>query len=239
LGYSEKPQFHDQEKTLCSAGTIPGSYFIEAGLITSGILMQWFVEQFLKELPKEDAFSIVFKEIMTSQVGANGVVFMPHFKGVAAPFWNPLAKGVFFNTTLSTTRGDMARSVLEGISLDMALNFALVKETMGGTVERVAIAGGMTRREIFNQMQADVYNQPVWIADSAEASSLGAWMSGVVAIGAYKDHEKALEQIQAKNPLKYVPDSEAVAMYDKIQQKRLKLYDALVSSKVYEAFAEC
>lgn len=238
LGYAEQPQFHALEKTLCSAGTIPGSYFIEAGLITSGILMQWFVEQFLKELPKEEAFSTAFKEILTSSVGSNGVVLMPHFKGVAAPFWNPLAKGMFFNVTLSTTRGDMARSVLEGISLDMALNFALVKETMGGNVAKVAIAGGMTRRGVFNQMQADVYNQPVWIADSAEASSLGAWMSGAVAIGVYENHEKAFEQIQAKNPVKYEPNSDAVAIYAKTQQKRLALYDALVSSRVYETFAE-
>lgn len=237
LGYAKEPRFDEGMRSLCSAGTIPGSYFVEAGLITSGILVQWFVEQFFKDIPREEAFDRLFEELAQAPVGSHGVVVLPHFKGVAAPFWNPKAKGVFFNVTLATTRADMARAVLEGISLDMALNFELIKEVMGSCT-RISIAGGMTRRDVFNQIQADVYKHDVWIADSAEASSLGAWMSAVVAVGLYANHAKAYEIVAAKHPRVFAPRQEATALYDAIQRKRIGLYDVLSSNEIYEQFSE-
>lgn len=236
LGFSSKPQFDDEELTLCSVGAVPGTYVVEAGLITSGILVQWFVEQFLQELPQDKAFDKIFDDIASSPVGANGVIMLPHFKGVAAPYWNPKAKGLFFNVTLSTTRSDMARSVLEGICLDMAQNLALIKRNIG-EIDKVAISGGMTRREVFNQMQADVYGQEVLLADTREASSLGAWMSAMVAIDLIPSYQDAYQMIATKNPVSFQPNPATVLFYSNLMKLREDLYSALDIGNVYKNFS--
>lgn len=235
LGFSTEPKFDDQELTLCSVGSVPGSYSVEAGLITSGILVQWFVEQFFQEVPLESAFNKVFKDIASSPVGANGVVVLPHFKGVAAPYWNPKAKGLFFNITLSTTRSDMARSILEGLCLDMAQNLALIKRNIG-KIDKIAIAGGMTKRDVFNQMQADVYNQDVWIANTSEASSLGAWMSAMVGIGAASTYREVFDMVCSKNPVSFHPNPESVLVYTERKRQREELYSVLEKGNVYNSF---
>lgn len=227
LGFSNKPKLHPKQKTLCSAGPLPGSYFIEAGLITGGILNQWFVEQFYKGLEIEESFAKYFKEIEASPVGSNGVVALPHFKGASAPYWNPKSKGTFFNITLSTTRADMGRSVLEGVALEMGLNFALIKNLIGNEFKGIAIGGGMTRRDIFNQMQADIYNHEVSVAESTEATSLGAWMSAMVAIKEYSDHKTAYSQIVSKSLKSFGPNSNSAETYKNIQMKRELLYNSL------------
>jgi glycerol kinase len=237
LGYSRKPRLHKERKTLCSAGTIPGSYFIEGGLITGGVLVQWFVEQFYQGYTADLGYDLLFAEANKSPVGSNGVVLLPHFKGAAAPFWNPKAKGMFFNLTLATTRGDMARAVLEGISLDMALNFTAIKELVGADFKSISIGGGMTRRDLFNQMQADVYQLPVTVAESPEASTQGAWMSGVVALGHHADHQSAYKAIASKRTKRFDADAESSKVYETLQENRLLLYDVLTSRpELYERF---
>ena len=93
-----------------------GEHASMAGLATSGTLTHWFREQFGKELDLNSSFAELTKEANTSQPGANGIVFLPYFSGERTPIHDPNAKGTIFGLRLDHVRGDVYRSLIEGIA---------------------------------------------------------------------------------------------------------------------------
>jgi len=152
IAYSDKPQFDDDCRTLCSASAIPGKWIVEAGIFNSGSVHRWFKEQFYPS--GENIYDLMNEEAAQSPVGANGVMMLPHFEGSAAPYWNPMAKGMFFNLSLATTRSDFTRAILESIALEIKHNISLI-ENLIGEVFMVSVAGGLTTLGLFNQIQSD------------------------------------------------------------------------------------
>ncbi len=235
IAYSEKPRFHPDCTTLCSAAAAPGKWIVEAGIFTTGLIHRWFKENFYPDTP--DAYDIMNREVDMSPIGANGVLMPPHFEGSAAPYWNPRAKGMFFNITMATKRADLARAVIEGIALEIGHNITLL-EGLDVAVNRVSVAGGLTSLDTFNQIQADIFNKPVIRYDNNEASSLGALMSACVSMGFYENYADAFKAIVASAPRTYTPDPSAVQKYKSIMNKKKKLYDALNNAEIYNLFSE-
>ncbi|RAI33011.1 FGGY-family carbohydrate kinase [Rhodoplanes serenus] len=233
IAYSDEPRFHPECRTLCSAGAVPGTWIVEAGIFTTGLVHRWFKEQFYPE--GADAYAVMNEEARRSPPGAKGVLLVPHFEGSAAPYWNPLARGLFFNLTMATTRADMARAVVEGIAFEIAKDVQLL-ESLGVPIESVRVAGGLTTLDLFNQIQADAFAKPVLHYDNSEASSLGALMSATVTLGLYADHPQAFRTIVADEPETYLPDDAVTRRYRRILQRKDALYDALDAHGIYATF---
>lgn len=121
IAHSEKPQFDNECRTLCSASAIPGKWIVEAGIFNSGAIHRWFREQFYPD--GENVYDLMNEEAAQSPVGSNGLMMLSHFEGSAAPYWNPLAKGIFFNVSLASKRSDFTRAILEGITLEIKAIF--------------------------------------------------------------------------------------------------------------------
>jgi len=229
LGYSETPKFDDKIRVLCTASAIPGKWVLEAGILTSGNIYSWFKNNFYDK-PNYDTIN---REVMESGIGARGVILIPHFKGSAAPYWNPLSRGMFFNTSLETKRGDFARAILEGVSIEMSQNIRLIEDLVG-YVEIVNIAGGLTVFDEFNQIQSDVFNKAVAVYESAEATALGAFISTLVTLGVYKDHQKAYDKLFSTVAIKtYHSISSNVHKYISIRKTQKQLYHAINDAQLY------
>ncbi len=235
IAHSEKPQFDNDCRTLCSASAIPGKWIIEAGIFNSGAIHRWFREQFY---PADDnVYDLMNQEAAESPVGSNGLMMLSHFEGSAAPYWNPLAKGMFFNVSLATKRADFTRAILEGITLEIKSNLSLI-ENLVGEVSMVSVAGGLTSLGLFNQIQSDAFNRTVIRYDNNEASSLGALMSAGVTMGFYTDYEEAFQKISAADPLVYQPDATNNAKYEKLSIRKNELYQSIHQGGVYKLFNE-
>ena len=76
----------------------------------------------------------------------------------------------------------------------------------------VRVTGGIARSEIWNQIQADIYNRPVETVAQEEATALGCAMVAAVGAGIYADYEEA-----AKNMVRvtrcYEPNPDNVELY--------------------------
>ncbi len=229
LGYSEKPKFDDKIRVLCTASAIPGKWVLEAGILTSGNIYSWFKNNFYDV----DDYNIINNEVKQSGVGSRGVILIPHFKGSAAPYWNPLSRGMFFNTSLESKRGDFARSILEGISVEMSINIGLIEELIG-YVEIVNIAGGLTVFEEFNQIQSDVFNKAVAVYENAEATAIGALISTLVTLDKYKDHQTAYNALFGNiNKKTYHSIGENVQKYISLRKVTKHLYSAINDAQLY------
>ncbi|MGI6527469.1 MAG: FGGY-family carbohydrate kinase [Caldicoprobacterales bacterium] len=218
---------------LCSASAVPGKWIVEAGIFNTGAIYRWFRDQFFEG--EKANYTFMNEEAAASPLGSNGVMLIPHFEGSAAPFWNPYAKGLFFNLSLGTKKGDMVRSIFEGIAMEIADNFSLIDLVCGET-NIVSVAGGMTRSDLFNQIQSDVFYKKVARYQNSEATSLGAAMGTAVTLGIYSTYEEAFANIVGKEDRIYEPNAENHIKYDKLRVRKHALYNALNQRGVYEKF---
>jgi sugar (pentulose or hexulose) kinase len=228
LGYSARPVFDPEMRAFCNAAAIPGAYVVEAGMSASGAVYRWFSENFYSEAKNSctDGLTAMNEETAASPPGANGIIFLPRFRagGIdSAAESNAAEKGLFYGLTLATRRGDMARALLEGIAADMAENLGLV-ETLAGKARCVYASGGLTRFELFNQIQADLYGLPVRKAGLGEATALGAWISAATTLGLYGSFkEAAAASEQGAELQEYAPNLANAPTYTRLREARRAL----------------
>ena len=229
IAHVDAPVIDEKKRFLCKIGAIPGSYNLEAGMLTTGTVYRWFLEQFYGGAPGDTQVEAANQEVLTSPPGANGALLLPYFEGSGAPYWNPKDTGMFYGLKLSTTRADMARAVMEGIVLGMEENVSLFRQKLG-TVSQISISGGMTRFDAYNQLQADIYGSDVALYPNRESTSLGAWISAAVACGLYGSYDEAFRRVQPEGSENiFSPAAEMHRFYAELNQRRQKLYQAIQS----------
>ena len=233
VAYADAPTFDDECRTLCSASALPGKWIAEAGIFNTGAIHRWFKEQAYPE--GEAVYDLMNKDVEESPVGANGVIMLSHFEGSAAPYWNPLAKGLFFNLSLGTKRSDMTRAILEGIAMEIGHNISLIENLVKG-ISTVSVAGGLVAFDLFNQIQSDCFNKTVIRYDNNEASSLGALMSAMVTLDVYRDYDEAFRAITPGEPIHFTPNQLNAEKYQALFKRKDALYQALNQSNIYDMF---
>lgn len=234
----DEPAFEADARILCQAAAIPGKWIMEAGIFNTGATYRWFAEQFYQDVgAAENIYEKMNEEARNAPAGSNGLVMIPHFQGSAAPFWNPRANGLFFNLSLDKTRGDFTRAIMEGVAIEIGHNLRLIQK-LTGEISKISVAGGMTRADLFCEIQANTYNRQVYKYQNSEASSLGAAMLALVTLGVYGSIEEAYSQMVEANIQEFSPQEDLVKVYDKINEQKLVLYDAINIGGVYRSFME-
>jgi glycerol kinase len=104
---------------------------------------------------------------------AGGVVCVPSFAGLAAPWWRSDATATFAGMTLASGRGHLVRAVLEGVAAQVAEVAGLVAADLGAPLTRLRVDGGLTRSRVLMQAQADLAQVPVDVYPSPHATALG------------------------------------------------------------------
>jgi len=216
----------------CNVAAVPGTFILEAGVVTSGSIYQWFRREFYRDpVPDAEKYKKIDEEAAASPAGAKGVLLLPHFKGRGSPAWNPAARGAFLNLTPEVGRGDMARAVLEGIALEIGENIETL-EQLSTPAAAIEVSGGMTKSSLFNQIQADCYGRTVERQDDAEATALGAWTSAAVRLGFYPSFETAIGTALKDTPReRFLPDPERNAVYRRAAEERKRLYAGMAQGR--------
>ncbi len=129
----------------------------------------------------------------------------------------------FHGIGLATTRGDLARAVLEGVAGDMADNLDRI-ERWTGPKDRIRAAGGLTRFHEFDRVLASLIGRPVVLAAESEATARGAWISAAVRLGLYPDAASAYSASGAGSGDRVIePDPERREVYGRLREERRKL----------------
>jgi sugar (pentulose or hexulose) kinase len=237
IGHSDKPVLDPGMRVSCNISAVPGACIVEAAVLTSGAVYQWFNDRVLRaggDAP--GAFEALNEEAAGAPAGAGGLLLLPHFKGCGSPHWDPDARGVFCNMSLATTRGEMARAILEAIAVELKESLELV-EQLCGIVRSVHVSGGMTQLKLFNQIQSDVFERPVQRFGGNEATSQGAWIAGAVATGLAASHAEAFARMALPEAAQaYQPDVATQATYRQQRRRSRAVYEALAAPWVRELF---
>ena len=150
-----------------------------------------------------------------------GVFFLPYLSpaGERSPFLAPDARGSFHGLTLATTRGDMARSVYEGLCFVIR---ECLQAAAGNTLHEVRVCGGGAASDYWCQAIADVLRMPVLRSHEKENGARGAHLFALAAIGETRSVDEGIAKYM-KAPQIFLPDPKRCEGY----QMRFTLFQQL------------
>ena len=168
----------------CRIAGEPATYALEGSIAVTGALVQW-----LRDKLGMISSAAEIETLARTVEDSGGVYVVPAFSGLFAPHWRSDARGVIAGLTGFTTKGHLARAVLEAT----AWQTREVIEAMNsdaGTVLRVLRAdGGMTADNLMMQLLADSLGVPVVRPIVSETVSLGAAYAAGLAVGFWPNVE--------------------------------------------------
>ncbi|MDO4336832.1 MAG: FGGY-family carbohydrate kinase [Eubacteriales bacterium] len=226
---SDSPKLDKNKRFLCNMAAVKGKYIVEASMLSSAILYEWFYDNFYTE-SQGDMTSTINAEAEKSRPGAGGMIVLPYFQGRGCPDWNTRATGSFLNVTMHNSRGDFARALLEGIAMESAENLEIIEEYTG-TLDKIYLGGGMTKSSLFNQIQADTANRTFSLNKNEETTALGAFISAAAATGLVSSCQEGRKFIRGTQCV-YRPNSENQKYYQEIRCERQRLYQALYQQEL-------
>lgn len=118
---------------------------------------------------------------------SGGVLCSPALAGLAAPWWDSRASGVFSGLRLGTGRPELVKAFVEGIAAQVAILLRLMQDDLDAAIPALRVDGGLTRSRALMQAQADIAQVPVEIYPSPDATALGAAACGRLSIEADLD----------------------------------------------------
>ena len=71
------------------------------------------------EIRGADPYEIITDTASTARPGAGGLVFLPYLMGERTPHDDALARGALVGLTARTTKAEISRAVLEGITFGL------------------------------------------------------------------------------------------------------------------------
>ena len=174
----------------------PGLWHAFGCPLTSGGAYRWYRDTLRKDLIEQariqntNVYNLLNAEAEQSVPGSHGVIFAPYLSGERCPYPDPYARGVFYGLSLGTTGADMTRAVMEGVTFSLKQVIDLL--TKFTPCEKVYTSGGGSRSALWRQMQADIFNLPVYtMSASGEGGAYGAIMVAGVGCGVWKNLAEA------------------------------------------------
>ncbi|MDR3576537.1 MAG: xylulokinase [Anaerolineaceae bacterium] len=206
---------------------LPQVWHLEAATLAAGLSLKWLRDNVVTG---QDYQSLAN---MASQIaaGAEGLLFLPYLAGERTPLMDPNARAAFVGLTLRHDRRHMARAVMEGVVFGLRQGLDLMIE-MGTPLERILASGGATRHPLWLQLQADIFQRPVYASSTQEATARGAALLAGVGAKVYEDSRDACKQTvrQIGNPV--LPQPENARLYEDIYQTYCQIYPSLKNTGI-------
>ena len=210
---------HPHPKTLTYSHIVPGMWYSVSTTNAAALCMRWFRDAW--GFPGYDAID---EEAAKSPVGANGVFFHPYLQGERCPYWDANLRASFTGVSISSTRGDFARALMEGVAFSLRDCYRTLEE-MKLPAKRIFLIGGGARSRLWRRIVCDVFNRPVLTPEPGDAS-FGSCLLAGVGIGLFADVKDAVEKC-LRIDRTVVPDPVTAAQYDHLFTCYRRIHDAL------------
>lgn len=172
-------------------------YALEGSVFVAGAVVQW-----LRDGLGAFRKSTDIEALASSVPDSGGVMLVPAFTGLGAPYWKPDARGAITGLTRGSTMAHIARAALESIAYQSAaLLQAMSRDAVaagGAPLTELRVDGGACVNNLLMQFQADLLGIPVLRPTMVETTALGAAYLAGLTSGVYKDKQElsALWQVE-------------------------------------------
>ena len=173
--------------SACRTGGAQAPEFaLEGSVFIGGAVVQW-----LRDGLRAIESSHEVQALAASVPDAGGVLMVPAFTGLGAPYWDADARGTIVGLTRGTTMAHIARAALESIAFQSAaLLQAMSRDAVaagGEPVSELRVDGGACVNDLLMQFQADLLGIPVLRPKVIETTALGAAFLAGLSAGVWRD----------------------------------------------------
>jgi len=167
----------------CQAGEggAARQYALEGSVFIGGAVVQW-----LRDGLQAIERAADIEALAASVPDAGGVVFVPSFTGLGAPYWVPSAQGAIFGLSRGTSVAHIARAALESIAFQSAALLQAMQRDAAAPITELRVDGGACANSLLLQFQADLLGIPVVRPQVTETTALGAASLAGLAAGVYR-----------------------------------------------------
>ena len=186
-------QFHRSQNGLLTTSAaqvdaVP-QFALEGSVFVGGAVVQW-----LRDGLRAIEHSGQVQQLAESVPDSGGVMMVPAFTGLGAPYWDADARGTITGLTRGTTMAHIARAALESIAYQSAaLLQAMSRDAVangGQPVSELRVDGGASVNNLLMQFQADLLGIPVVRPACVETTALGAAYLAGLSTGVYQSADE-------------------------------------------------
>ncbi len=152
------------------------AYAIEGGVYNAASAVNW-----ARGLGLFKEFAEI-NEFAAAPAIERGLAFVPALSGLAAPYWDRNAAGLWLGMGLETSAADMVQAVLEGVAF-LAAELIAAMDRATPLTGAISIDGGLSKNPYFCTFLAEALNRPVSVAASADLTGLGTAQLTLIGAG--------------------------------------------------------
>ncbi len=160
------------------------TYALEGSVFTCGAAIQWLRDGMRAIESAQDS------EYYASKVpDSGGVMVVPAFSGLGAPWWDPYARGIIIGITRATNKYHIIRATLESLAYQTADVVDLMERSTSLKISKLRVDGGASANNLMLGFQADILGVPLERPECIETTALGAAYLCGLALGIYKSFD--------------------------------------------------
>ena len=147
------------------------TYSIEGSIFMGGAIMQWLRDELNIIKKAEDS-----EQISLSINDSNGVVIVPAFTGLGAPYWDMNAKGMITGLTRGSNQKHIIRAALECIAFQVNDILLAISKDVEINLACLKVDGGACNNNFLMQFQSNIMQLKIDRPINIESTALGAGM---------------------------------------------------------------
>jgi glycerol kinase len=200
--------------TAAAQHTTQPQYALEGSVFVGGAVVQW-----MRDGLRAFDSSADVQAMAASVPDSGGVVVVPAFTGLGAPYWKADARGAIVGLSRGTTMAHIARAALDSIAYQSAaLLQAMNKDVLahgGKPVAELRVDGGASANDLLMQTQADLLGITVVRPAVIETTALGAAYLAGLGVGVYQGLDELVARWQVQR--RFEPSITAAAAAERMQ----------------------
>jgi xylulokinase len=217
---SEQPVLDKQHRPYVFTHVMPNAFTSAVSIFSAGTSFAWVRDSLCSELVREaeetgeDVYVLMDREAEKAPVGSNKLLFNPSLAGGTSQDPSIHIRGAYVGLDLKHGKGDLIRSAMEGIAMNLRLRLDLLRRYTH-LEEEILFVGGGAKSRFYLGIFADVFNTRIIKTNvDQDAGALGAAAVAAVGCGIWKDFER----MDAVHRIKEVvePDAANNRRYEKL-----------------------
>jgi glycerol kinase len=158
------------------------TYALEGSVFIGGAVVQWLRDELGLLVDSAESERLAF-----SVNDSGGVMVVPAFVGLGAPYWDPDARGAIFGITRGTNKAHLTRAALESIAYQSRDLIDAMEADFGQPIAGLKADGGAAANSFLMQFQSDILGREVVLPEVNEITALGAAYLAGLAVGYWRD----------------------------------------------------
>ena len=168
----------------CSLNEEP-IYALEGSVFIAGAAVQWLRDS-LQIIESAEETEVIANRVNDSE----GVIVVPAFTGLGAPYWDAEARGAIFGLTRGSNRDHIVRATLESIAYQSADVVSAMMLDVDTPLVELRVDGGAVANNFLMQFQADILGICVERPTQIETTGLGAAYLAGITVGVWNEVEE-------------------------------------------------